>query len=125
MTPIGRLAAISLDTDNPEALADFYHHLLGYEVVFTSGEFIALKGQGTGISVQRVDGYVAPDWPDAKVPKQLHFEIAVKDLEEAERAALDLGATKGAPQPNPDNWRVLLDPAGHPFCITTLIPDDY
>jgi hypothetical protein len=23
-----------------------------------------------------------------------------------------------------DRWRVLLDPAGHPFCLTTQIPPD-
>jgi hypothetical protein len=26
-------------------------------------------------------------------------------------------------QPSPDRWRVLIDPAGHPFCLTTLIPE--
>ncbi|MFG2438870.1 VOC family protein [Streptomyces sp. NPDC048508] len=32
------------------------------------------------------------------------------------------GATKATDQPDPDRWRVLQDPAGHPFCVTTLIP---
>jgi hypothetical protein len=98
---------------------------LGYDVIFASENFIALKGQGSGISVQRVKDYVAPDWPNNTVPKQFHLDIAVKDLEEAQRAALAIGATKGSTQPNPDTWRVLLDPSGHPFCITTMIPDDY
>jgi hypothetical protein len=26
--------------------------------------------------------------------------------------------------PAPDRWRVLLDPAGHPFCLTTQIPPE-
>jgi len=125
MTAIGRLGAISLDTDEPETLASFYQDLLGYDVVFTTEDFIALKGSGSGISVQRVADYVAPDWPGTSVPKQIHLEIAVKDLEDAESAALAIGATKSSFQPNPDTWRVLLDPAGHPFCITTMIPDDY
>jgi len=25
--------------------------------------------------------------------------------------------------PGPGDWRVLLDPAGHPFCLTTVTPD--
>ena len=35
------------------------------------------------------------------------------------QAVLALGATKTAEQPGvPDgNWRVYLDPAGHPFCL--------
>jgi hypothetical protein len=29
------------------------------------------------------------------------------------------GATTAATQPEPDRWRVLLDPAGRPFRVTT------
>ena len=83
---------------------------------------MALKGAGILITVQRVEEYVRPDWPAGPIPKQLHLELAVQDLEEAERGALGLGATKADAQPNPDHWRVLLDPDGHPFCVTTLIP---
>ena len=125
MTAIGRLAAISLDTTDPQSLADFYCQLLGYEVFFASDDFIALKGPGVGISTQRVNDHVAPDWPADTVPKHIHIEVAVRDLDGAEAAALALGATKGSLQPNPETWRVLIDPAGHPFCVTTMIPDDF
>jgi hypothetical protein len=125
MTSIGRLAAVSLDTQDPQGLADFYCRLLGYEEIFKSEEFIALKGPGVGISTQLVKDHVAPDWPDATVPKQVHLEIAVKDLDTAQEQALAFGATAATHQPNPEMWRVLIDPAGHPFCITSLIPDDF
>ena len=36
---------------------------------------------------------------------------------------LELGALKCDVQPDPDRWRVYLDPAGHPFCLTTQIPE--
>jgi hypothetical protein len=49
--------------------------------------------------------------------------LAVDDLDDAEARALALGAAKAKMQPSPDRWRVLLDPAGHPFCRRTLIPD--
>jgi hypothetical protein len=45
------------------------------------------------------------------------------DLDTEESRILALGATKAEVQPNPESWRVLIDPAGHPFCITTLIPE--
>jgi hypothetical protein len=32
---------------------------------------------------------------------------------------LALGARKADVQPAPDNFRVYLDPAGHPFCLVT------
>ncbi len=48
---------------------------------------------------------------------------ATSNLEAAEAEALRLGARKAANQPAPDRWRVLFDPAGHPFCFTTQIPE--
>jgi hypothetical protein len=46
----------------------------------------------------------------------MHFDFQVGDLESAVDEALALGATLAAAQPQ-DNVRVLLDPAGHPFCL--------
>ena len=123
MTAIARLAAVSLDSSDPPALATFYRQLLDLEVMFESDDFVALKGAGVLLTMQRVDDHLAPDWPSGAVPKQLHLELAVDDLDDAEAQSLALGATKAGTQPAPDRWRVLLDPAGHPFCITTGIPD--
>ncbi len=53
----------------------------------------------------------------------MHFDLAVRDLEAAQAEAVRLGATLAAAQPAPGRWRVLLDPAGHPFCLSTQIPD--
>ena len=123
MEPIARLAAITLDCSDTVPLADFYRSLLGLETMFESDGFIALKGGPVLLTMHRVENHQAPEWPDGSVPKQLHLELAVTDLDAAESSALALGATKAATQPNPDGWRVLIDPAGHPFCVTTLIPD--
>jgi hypothetical protein len=30
---------------------------------------------------------------------------------------IELRATKADEQPAPERWRVLIDPAGHPFCL--------
>jgi hypothetical protein len=74
------------------------------------------------LAMVRVEDYRAPEWP-VGTPKQIHLDLAVDDLDEAEVEALALGAVKAAEQPAPDRWRVLLDPAGHPFCLSTQIPD--
>ena len=50
----------------------------------------------------------------------MHLDIAVEDLDTAVASALALGAQQAQHQPAPDAWRVLLDPAGHPFCLTTV-----
>ena len=123
MTAIARLAAVSLDSPDPSGLADFYRQLLELEVLFEADGFVALKGAAILMTMQRVEEFTPPDWPSGNIPKQLHLELAVEDLERAEAAALALGAVQADAQPNPDHWRVLLDPDGHPFCITTLIPE--
>jgi hypothetical protein len=46
----------------------------------------------------------------------MHFDFQVGDLDSAVEDALALGATMAPAQPN-ENVRVLLDPAGHPFCL--------
>lgn len=123
MTAIARLAAVSLDSSDPGGLATFYRQLLDAEVFFESADFVALKGAGVLLTMQRVDGHRPPDWPSGGVPQQLHLDLAVDDLDDAEAKALALGARKADAQPAPDRWRVLLDPAGHPFCLTIGVPE--
>jgi catechol 2,3-dioxygenase-like lactoylglutathione lyase family enzyme len=123
MTAIARLAAVSLDSSDPAPLSVFYRELLGLQVVWDSDDFIALKGAGVLLTIQRIEGHQPADWPSGPVPKQVHLELAVDDLDAAEEQAIALGAGKPSTQPAADRWRVLTDPAGHPFCITTLIPD--
>ncbi len=122
MTAVARLAAVSLDTADPKPVSEFYRRLLDLEVFFESEDFVALKGAAVLLTFQRVAEHRPPDWPEGPAPKQVHLELSVDDLDAAEQGALALGATKASSQPAADKWRVLLDPAGHPFCITTLIP---
>lgn len=118
-----RLASISLDCPDPPGLAAFYARLLGVEIDFKSDNFAAIRYGGMWLSMQRVEKYRSPIWPDGDVPQQIHLDMAVDDLDAAESEALSVGATKAMVQPQPDRWRVMLDPAGHPFCLSTLIPD--
>ncbi len=117
------MGGVSLDSDDPQSLAAFWCDLLELEVMFESEDFVALKGAGVLITTQRVVDHRSPDWPGTRIPKQIHFELAVTDLDAVEGRAIELGAVKSDTQPNPDVWRVLHDPAGHPFCLTTMIPD--
>ena len=71
---------------------------------------------GQCISFQKVDDYTPPTWPSQEAPQQMHLDVVVDDLDAAEAAVLDLGATKHEHQPG-TTFRVLLDPAGHPFCL--------
>jgi hypothetical protein len=120
---VGRLGSVSLDCADPLALARFWATVLGGEVAFESDDFCAVKLPGVWISTVRVPEYTAPEWPDGQRAKQIHLDVAVADLDAAERAAVAAGATAAEHQPQPERWRVLLDPAGHPFCVSANIPE--
>ncbi|MGW8529685.1 MULTISPECIES: VOC family protein [Nocardiopsidaceae] len=119
MSPLMKLTAITLDCADPVALAAFYQQATGLEPHPGSGaDFAGLtRGDGLFVGFQRVDGYRAPRWPDQTVPQQFHLDFAVEDLDEAEARLLELGAGRPDHQPGKGVWRVLTDPAGHPFCL--------
>ena len=85
--------------------------------------FVAVKTDRMWLSAVKIDDYQAPSWPDNAHPKQIHLDLAVDDLEAAQSDALRLGAVRPDVQPQPDRYVVLLDPAGHPFCLSTQIPE--
>jgi len=46
------------------------------------------------LSLQRVENFVAPTWLDGNVPKQMHLDFEVDDLDGGERHVLSAGARK-------------------------------
>ena len=116
-TAIARLAMVTLDTADPAASAAFWSGMLGWDVTYSEGDYAMLTGPSNALGFGRVEGYVAPEWPNENGSKQFHFDLAVDDLDAAQEAAVELGATVADPQPG-ETWRVLLDPSGHPFCLT-------
>jgi catechol 2,3-dioxygenase-like lactoylglutathione lyase family enzyme len=113
-----RLVAISLDCPDPQRLADFYRELLGGRQLWAKESSVGIEVHGAALVAQRVAGYVPPVWPGTAI---VHLDLTADDLEAAEKLAVALGATL-PDQPDP-RWRVLLDPAGHPFCLTPFTPD--
>ena len=71
------------------------------------------------LTLMRVDSFVAPSWPQGPQHQQMHLDLAVDDLD----SAIALGARQAEHRPAPDKWRVLVDPVGHPFCLSTVRPD--
>lgn len=117
MTAAATLGMIGIDCAEPGAMADFYGEVLDWTVAAKEDDFSMIQGDGVPIIFWRVDGYRPPTWPEGDTPKMFHFDLKVTDLDAAEARCLELGATKPQHQPG-THWRVLLDPAGHPFCIT-------
>ena len=115
------VAGISIDCSEPRELARFYLALLGGELLWDNLSSSGLRTQaGLSIVAQKVANYIPPAWPSSSI---VHFDLdAAESLVESVAYAVECGATEAAEQPDP-RWRVLLDPAGHPFCITTEVHD--
>ncbi|VXB93032.1 VOC family protein [Nocardioides sp. AX2bis] len=117
---IARYPTTVLDCADPGTLARFYAAMLDWTVVEDAddagGWFEARAENGQCLCFQHAEHYRAPAWPGQDVPQQMHLDVVVDDLDTAEAAVLELGATKHAHQPG-TSFRVFLDPAGHPFCL--------
>ncbi|MGW7578546.1 VOC family protein [Streptomyces sp. NPDC054765] len=120
--PAFRYSAVTFDCPDPAELARFYGEVLGLPVVFATDHFVLLGQEGSaGLGFNRLADYRRPSWPDPSQEKQAHIELGVDDLDAAQARLLALGAAEPEFQPDPERWRVLLDPAGHPFCLSTLV----
>jgi predicted enzyme related to lactoylglutathione lyase len=112
---IGRFPSFVIDCPDPAALATFYASVLGWKAEITPG-WADIRSENGCISFQKVDDYTPPDWPGQGVPQQMHLDVIVEDLDSAESAVVALGASRHPHQPG-TSFRVVLDPAGHPFCL--------
>jgi catechol 2,3-dioxygenase-like lactoylglutathione lyase family enzyme len=111
---------VVIDAPEPVALAAFYARVLGWQVVGDDPDHavVAAPSGVAYLAVQRNADYVAPVWPPEPGRQQmmLHLDVEVVELDEAVANAVRLGARVADQQPQA-SVRVLLDPAGHPFCL--------
>ncbi len=109
-----------LDCPDARALAQFYADLLGWTIEKDEPGWAALRPPGSVayVAFQSSSEYVPPVWPPAAGEQQmmLHLDFEVDDLQGAVDDAVALGARPAEHQPQ-DDVRVMLDPAGHPFCL--------
>lgn len=122
-----KMYSFTMDCIDPYELAKFYADLLKWEIVFHDEDWACIgapgTGQGTypGITFQQNLEYKQPVWPEKSGMQQqmAHLDFAVNNLEEAVQYAIHCGATMADEQFS-DGWRVMLDPAGHPFCLCQM-----
>ena len=116
--PTARIAMVTLDVAEVKPSVDFWSALLGWEVAASTDDYAMLTGPdgSPALGLGRVDDHQPPSWPDDG-RKQVHLDLAVDDIEAMAERAVELGATLADPQPG-ETWTVVIDPAGHPFCLT-------
>jgi hypothetical protein len=124
-----RITGPVLDAADPVGLAEFYARLLGWTVTEREGPRpgyppedgwakVRSPAGDLKIEFQWEEHYTPPVWPPVPGEQQMmsHLDIAVEDLDAGVAWALEVGATLARHQPQ-DGVRVMLDPAGHPFCL--------
>jgi len=112
---------VAVEAPDPLVLATFYSALLGWPVVGEdNGSLVLAAPEGRiYLVLQPATEYQRPTWPPLPASQRpmMHLDVQVGDLDAAVEEAVSLGATLADDQPN-STVRVLLDPAGHPFCLS-------
>ena len=115
--PKTTLMGFMLDCPDTAALSAFYAELLGKPVTYQAEGVAMIGNEGEHpVLFQQVENYTPPRWPDPEHPQQFHLDVAVDDVEVAEKAAYAIGARRLPGEGG--NWRVYADPADKPFCFT-------
>ncbi|HEX6873439.1 MAG TPA: VOC family protein [Micromonosporaceae bacterium] len=111
---------VVLEAPDAVQLGRFYARLLGWPIVTEKPDWVTLAPPGgvEYLACQSSPDYVAPVWPAAAGQQQmmLHLDLEVGELDAAVAEAIDAGARLAEFQPQ-ERVRVMLDPAGHPFCL--------
>jgi catechol 2,3-dioxygenase-like lactoylglutathione lyase family enzyme len=124
-TPPVSWTTLTIDCSDAEALGAFYSRLLGWEIAARDGaSWLQLSNPNGGVSlnIQAEDSFEPPIWPEqpGRQAKMMHLEVLVNDLDAAVQLVLRIGGREAAHQPldrDRTRIRVMLDPAGHPFCL--------
>jgi catechol 2,3-dioxygenase-like lactoylglutathione lyase family enzyme len=130
-----RLSGPVIGCGDASQLAEFYAALLGWDVVDRYEDKWALvksPDRAHKLEFQQEEPFVPPVWPTAAGQQQMgmHLDIGVdglapmSDMElrrqqffEVVERAKSMGGRVAEHQPQPDRVVVMLDPAGHPFCL--------
>ena len=123
---------VCLDCLDAEELAAFYERILGWPITWRDmpedrqggAGWIGMRDPegGVNLSFQAEPWYEPPTWPEepGAQAKMIHFEMSVDDLDAAVAEVIAAGGRQAPNQPSDRDatrLRIMLDPAGHPFCL--------
>lgn len=122
-----RATSVTIGAPDPRALAAFYARLLDVEVTTTEGPgagdppeagWAQVRTERLTLNLEFERHWRAPVWParEGEPVATVHLDLWVDDLDAALAWAVDCGGRPAQVQPQAD-VRVVIDPAGHPFCL--------
>jgi hypothetical protein len=125
------VTSVTIGAPAPRELATFYARMLGWPIAFEEparpgyppedgwAQMRPPAGQvGPRLNFEYEAEYTRPVWPSepGRQHTTIHLDVAVEDLGAAVTWAVQAGATLAEYQPQ-EHVRVMIDPAGHPFCL--------
>ena len=115
--PHAVVAALVVDCAEPAVVAEFWHGLLGGELVpFDDYDVVALRSPGITFDFVGV--------PDQKVVKnRLHLDVATEDPQATIDRALELGATMAPDIHESPRFTIMRDVEGNEFCVMNYAID--
>jgi|SRR5829696_3937239 len=110
------IGGLTIDCDDAAAMVAFYAEAFGGRPDPAFLRTPCVRVDGLLLVFRENPDRVRPAWPGSDM--QMHFEIFVDNLDRQEARLIAVGATRPPEQDGTDpTFTVLLDPAGHPFCI--------
>ncbi|MDA1360671.1 VOC family protein [Glycomyces luteolus] len=108
-----KIANVTVNTDRPKELAQWWLAALGGEITADWGEYVMVGfGDGTGLAFQYVEG---------TKPGRIHLDLVTADAEQEVARLIASGATQVSHHEAPGgvfSWTVLKDPDGNEFCVS-------
>ena len=119
-----KIIGAAIDCEDENALADFYAQMLGSTKTYSGNGFAVISSleHPSLLVFQAVDHYQKPVWPweKGKPAQMMHFDFFVENLDEAVEHAKACGAIMSGIQFFEGTSVTMFDPAGHPFCLSTV-----
>jgi hypothetical protein len=88
---VARSGFMSLDCADPMPLAEFWASMLGGKIMLASATTAGVRTDWVWLSAMKVPDHQPPTWPESGVPKQIHLDLAVDDLQTSVAEAQRLG----------------------------------
>ena len=110
---------IVLDAADMEAESSFWAAVYG-GTVERDWDWHSVVVDGTSVlGIQLAPNHVRPQWPGGDQQQQLHLDLHVDDIVQADADVRALGAevVQKVDLATESGFVVYLDPAGHPFCL--------
>ncbi|MEV0063505.1 VOC family protein [Nocardia sp. NPDC050718] len=110
---------VTIDSNNPAELAEFWTAALGYTVLADAGDFIMIAPPGVGFGEGRYLAFqLVPEPKSTKNRMHIDFQTTTRQSEVDRLTAL--GATVLGEHALPGfGWTVLHDPQGNEFCVVS------